>query len=109
MDKGWPKDIYNQAGIQELILAAFYNLQQTKPTSFSRLLEECFVLFPDRFSFQNYPQWPDSRKLDRPLRLLREEKLVDGSPEQGFSLTKQGKKKASQVINMLRQKQLDLR
>lgn len=105
----WPKEIYSEAGTQGLILAAFYNLQHATPIPFSRLLEECFTLFPERFYFKDRPEWPDARKLGRPLRLLREKNFVEGEPDAGFSLTKKGKRQASQVVNILRQRRLDLR
>jgi len=108
MESGWPKEIYSGAGIRDLILAAFYNLQHSTPTPFGRLLAECFNLFPEKFRLESYPEWPDARKLARPLRMLREENYISGGPENGYTLAKKGKKRASEVINSLRQKQFKL-
>ena len=74
--------------------------------SFERLVKECFTLFPETLSFTRYPVWPDSRKLDRPLRALRNEKLIIGDPKTLFMLTKDGEKKAVAVAKILRQGKL---
>jgi len=71
-----------------------------------RLIKECFTLFPETFSFSKYPQWPDSRKLDRPLRALRQRKLIKGDPATFFSLTKSGQKIAVEIAKSFRQRKL---
>lgn len=71
--------------------------------SFERLVKECFTLFPQTLKFERYPIWPDSRKLDRPLRLLRDEKLIVGDPKKYFLLTKEGEKKAEEIARILKQ------
>jgi hypothetical protein len=53
-----------------------------------------------------YPVWPDSRKLDRPLRALRNEKLIIGDPKTYFILTKLGEEKATFISKSLRQGKL---
>jgi len=39
--------------------------------TFEHLVKECFDRFPESFSFYRYKNWPDSLKLDRPIRKLR--------------------------------------
>jgi hypothetical protein len=63
-------------------------------------------LFPETLRFERYPIWPDSRKLDRPLRSLRDEKLIIGDPKTIFMLTKAGQKKAAEIFKALRQGKL---
>ena len=72
--------------------------------SFENLLNECFRYFPTKFIFPNY-QWPDARKLDRPLRYLQEGKLVSRK-EDIFQLTKKGEKKAQSLEKLFRQQKL---
>ena len=74
--------------------------------TFERLIKKCFDLFPKVFGFSKYPQWPDSRKLDRPLRTLRNRRFITGGPKMVFSLTKEGKKKSLEIIKILRQGKL---
>ncbi len=102
----WPLEVYKKASVKDLVLVSLYELQ--KESRFEELLATCFNLFPEKFSFQNHKNWPDARKLGRPLRFLREEGLVKGSPEEGFSLTGKGKKESLQTINLFRQKKLKL-
>ena len=66
-----------------------------------RLVYECFANFPKTFSLFRYPQWPDSNKLYRPLRKLRERGLIIGSPKIGFLLTEHGKHQVARVRKML--------
>lgn len=98
---------YQNASINDLILFSMYSvISNDEECTFERLIKECFNLFPRAFGFSKSSQWPDARKLDRPLRTLRKRKLIVGSPEAFFSLTKEGKKKALEITNALRQGKL---
>jgi len=104
------EEIYQKVKICDLITVSLYSLGNSgKKITFERLLEKCFDLFPKKFNFPKHPSWPDSRKLDRPLRTLRREKLLLGNPKEKFSLTPKGKKRALQIIKLLRQKKLKLK
>lgn len=93
--------------VNDLILFCVHSvLLNSEQCSFERLVKECFSLFPDTLKFARYPIWPDSRKLDRPLRLLRNEKLIIGDPKTYFMLTKSGEKKANELSKLLRQGKL---
>ena len=93
--------------ISDLILFSIHSvILNNEQCSFDRLVKECFVLFPDAVKFLRYPIWPDSRKLDRPLRALRKGKLIIGDPKSFFKLTDQGVKRAAQVDKNLRQGKL---
>jgi len=103
----YDQDLYSKLSINNLILFSLYSLRESKQkVTFERLLKECFSLFPKAFSFSEYKKWPDSRKLDRPLRTLRKKKLISGNPKSYFSLTKSGKKLAEELGKILRQKKL---
>jgi hypothetical protein len=99
------EEIYIKIPINHLIIFSMYSVLETnKKCSFERLIQECFNLFPKTFSFSQHPQWPDSRKLDRPLRLLRNKKLIIGDPKTSFFLTKIGRNLAEEISKNFRQK-----
>jgi len=107
MKKGFNQEISKEISISELILFTIYSVTSNKEKcDFERLIKECFTLFPETFSFSKYPQWPDSRKLDRPLRSLRQRKLIKGDPKTYFSLTKTGQKIAIEIAKTFRQRKL---
>ena len=100
---------YENEPVNDLIVFGIYSvLKSDKDCVFEILVKECFTLFPRAFSFNSYPDWPDSRKLDRPLRWLRKEKFISGDPKTSFTLTKAGKERAIIIEKRLRQKKLNL-
>ena len=101
------EEIYQKISLFDLIIIAIYSLQiQGKKISFEDILERSFSLFPKVFSFEKFSQWPDARKLDRPLRNLRSKNLIKGDPKSYFLLTSKGKKKAKELIKKFYQKKL---
>jgi len=101
------EELYKERGINDLILLGIYFVvSEDEKCTFERLIKKCFNLFPKTFSFPQYPKWPDSRKLDRPLRTLRKRKLITGNPKISFSLTKFGKELAEQTLKTFRQRKL---
>lgn len=93
--------------VNDLILFCIHSIiLNSEQCSFDRLVKECFTLFPDTLKFSRYPIWPDSRKLDRPLRALRNDKLIVGDPKSYFMLTEAGENRALIVSKSLRQGKL---
>ncbi len=93
--------------INDLILFCVFSVvSNNEICTLERLVKECFTLFPKTFGFARYPIWPDSRKIDRPLRILRKEKLIKGDPQTEFFLTKEGKEKVQEIAKILRQGKL---
>ena len=102
--------MFRQNSINQLILFTIYTLQKEgKECSFAKLVEECFRNFPQNFALKYHSQWPDTRKLDRPLRDLRKKKLIKKNSEKGFSLTLSGKKIAQTIAKTFRQQRLNLK
>jgi len=98
--------IYNFS-VNDLILFCIHSIVlNNEQCSFERLIKECFSLFPDVLKFERYPIWPDSRKLDRPLRALRAEGVIIGDSKTFFMLTEKGARKASEIYKSLRQGKL---
>lgn len=110
MTKAFDPKLYEKIGIADLILFSMYSLNLKKENcTFEKLVEECFMLFPKTFNFSEYPQWPDSRKLDRTLRTLRQKKLIKGDPQISYSLATLGEKKALAIEQRLKQKRLEFK
>ena len=100
---------YENESVNDLIIYGIYRISQgSEDCTFERLVKECFTLFSNVFSFVSYSNWPDSRKLDRPLRQLRKEKIITGDPKTSFILTKLGKDTAMVIEKRLRQAKLNL-
>jgi len=107
MVRGFNREISKEIPISDLILFSIYSvIFSREKCDFERLIKECFTLFPGTFSFSKHSQWPDSRKLDRPLRTLRQRKLIKGDPKTFFSLTKTGQKIAIETAKTFRQRKL---
>ncbi len=92
--------------INELVLLGLFLLsKESKKADFEALLEKCFQLSPELIAFESH-KWPDARKIDRPLRNLRNKGLVSGSPDSYFSLTVKGKEEALKINKELYQGKL---
>jgi|SRR3989344_8807535 len=100
--------IHDKIGtVNDLILFCVHSvIINNEQCSFERLVKECFTFFPETVRFLRYPVWPDSRKLDRPLRALRKDKMIIGDPKTYFILTKLGEERAMAVSKKLRQGKL---
>ncbi len=96
----------NEPLVNLILLAVFKVLEKKEICSFERLLKECFALFPNAFCFEGEKKWPDSRKLDRELRRLRNKNLIKGDPKNFFFLTKEGKKEIEDINKRWRQTRL---
>jgi hypothetical protein len=94
------------SSINDLILFILYSSDKEGKATFEGLVKNCFENYPDVFSLKSNPQWPDTRKLDRPLRTLRKKGLISGDPATFFALTKKGKKEAEEISKILKQKPL---
>ena len=99
--------VFDKTSVNGLILFSIYSvISNNEICTFDRLIKECFTLFPEVFGFSRYPIWPDSRKLDRPLRSLRKMKFIKGDPKTEFFLTKEGKEKSQEIAKTLKQGRL---
>jgi len=94
--------------INHLILLVIWNFSEKKEKcTFEKLTKECFETFPESFSLGNYPL-PDSRKLDRPIRLLKSKKMVKPASGSGLVPTKKGEAKAREINRVFSQEKLKL-
>jgi|SRR3989344_8854300 len=90
------------SSLEDMILICMDNVIKAKgKCSFGNLVKECFLKFPKYFSLNDVPEHPDSLKLDRPLRELRQKGLIVGSPVTFYSITNFGK---THLVNISREK-----
>jgi len=102
MLKQYKENIYRVIQVQHLIVFSIYSaVKNNEECTFERLVKECFTLFPKKFGFYRYPQWPDSLRLDRQLRTLRAKGWITGGAESIFSLTRFGEKIAKDTEKIL--------
>jgi len=94
---------YSKFNIDELFIYALYHLiQRKKNWSIENLIAECFQLFPKKFGMHLYPQWPDSRRVEKSWRRCRsDKKWLIGKPGSGFKLTPIGEKIAREIERKL--------
>ena len=77
---------------KEMILISLDSvLQKKEKCSIADLIKESFTLFPKHFSLKEYPEFPDSLKLDRELRELNSEGIINGRPRTHYTFTKSGR------------------
>lgn len=89
---------YRNTSLEKLLVYSILCvLRKKEECTFERLVKEVFERFPKSFSFYRYPAWPDSLKLDRPLRDLRKSGYITGNPKTKYSLTKLGEKYAVSI------------
>ncbi len=96
------------ASIDSLILLGLLGLSEgKKKASFEDLVIESFNSFPELFSLGSH-NLPDSRKLDRPIRSLKSDKMINQGSDGKLSLTKIGEARAREISRSLGQKKLNI-
>lgn len=69
--------------------------------AYERVVRECFTLFPKRFSFQRYPEWPDGTRVKIEILRCRDNGWVTGNEKRGFQITLLGRRVAQEVLKEL--------
>ncbi len=89
--------------IDNLLAYAVWRIAEAgEECTFERLVYECFTLFPNAFSLQRYPHWPDSARVDKTwLRCRTDRGWIIGSVQEGFRLTDRGAQAAAKVARSL--------
>jgi len=83
---------YKNIGIDQLIIYATKKiLDEAEECTFERLVFECFTLFPKKFGFKRYPEWPDSTRINKAwLRCRTDKGWLAGTVKEGFRITPSG-------------------
>ena len=90
----------SNSSLEDMILICIDNVIKTnKKCSFGNLVKECFLKYPKYFSLNDVPEYPDSLKLDRPLREMRQKGIIIGSPVTYYSITDFGKPHLANIKN----------
>jgi len=61
-----PVDSYKHLGIDQLVVYSVKRIiDNSEECTFERLVYECFRLFPNKFGFLRYPNWPDAARINK--------------------------------------------
>jgi hypothetical protein len=94
--------VYSTAALNDLVVfSANYLQERGIAITVEEMVSICFRLFPQSFSLQNYPRWPDSALVIRRLNDCREKGLLKGSSLDGFELKFKGQKLAERTAKTL--------
>ena len=100
-----PYEFYESNSIRDLLLVCIYRISQfrhTEPMK-ERISKEdwnvqAFLYFPQKFWIGiKWATWPDTEKMTRERRYLKEIGNIDGNAKQGFYLTESGVARAKRV------------
>jgi len=94
---------YEGIGLDDLVVyCASRILQGGEECTFPRLVAECFLCFPAKFSLPGYPEWPDAVRVNKCwLRCRTDRGWLTGSVQAGFRLTAEGEAIARRVSEQL--------
>jgi hypothetical protein len=94
--------VYSTVALNDLVVfSANYLQERGIAITVEEMVSICFRLFPQSFSLQNYPRWPDSALVIRRLNDCREKGLLKGSSLDGFELKFKGQKLAERTAKAL--------
>lgn len=94
--------VYSTVALNDLVVfSANYLQERGIAITVEEMVSICFRLFPQSFSLQNYPRWPDSALVIRRLNDCREKGLLKGSSLDGFEIKFKGQKLAERTAKTL--------
>jgi hypothetical protein len=95
-------DTYSKIPLNDLVVYSVHYLhKQGSEIAPEDVISACFILFPERFSLQKYPQWPDSAVVRRRWSDCKSKGYLRGSPARGFKITAKGIKRAEKLDKSL--------
>jgi len=102
MEKPFDKRVYTSVSLTKLTIFAISKIaENNEECAYERVVKECFTLFPKRFSFQRYPEWPDGTRVKTEILRCRDKGLVTGNEKNGFQITSLGRRAADEVLREL--------
>jgi len=97
------ESIYDSISLTKLTIFAIHEISNNgEECAYERVVKECFTLFPKRFSFQRYSEWPDGSRIKIEILRCRDNGYVTGKEKNGFQITLLGKRVAQEVLKELR-------
>lgn len=102
MKKLFDEGIYTSVSLTKLTIFAILKIAESgEECAYERVVKECFTLFPKRFGFQRYPEWPDGTRVKIEILRCRDKGWVTGSEKKGFQHTSMGRRVADEVLKEL--------
>ena len=104
MKRAFDESIYTEVSLTKLTIFAISKIDEGgEECAYERVVKECFSLFPKRFSFQRYPEWPDGTRVKIEILRCRNKGWVTGNEKKGFKVTAMGRRVADEVLKELQQ------
>jgi len=102
MKRQFNENIYSSIPLTKLTIFAIHEITNNgEECAYERVVKECFTLFPKRFSFQRYSEWPDGSRIKIEILRCRDNGYVTGKEKNGFQITLLGKRVAQEVLKEL--------
>jgi len=102
MKRQFNESIYSSISLTKLTIFAIDEINNNgEECAYERVVKECFTLFPKRFSFQRYSEWPDGSRIKIEILRCRDNGYVTGKEKNGFQITLLGKRVAQEVLKEL--------
>jgi len=102
MKRQFNESIYTSISLTKLTIFAMHEItNNSEECAYERIVKECFTLFPKRFSFQRYSEWPDGSRIKLEILRCRDNGYVTGKEKNGFQITLLGKRVAQEVLKEL--------
>ena len=99
MKREFDESIYTEISLTKLTIFAISKIVESgEECAYERVVKECFTLFPKRFSFQRYPEWPDGTRVKIEILRCRDKGWVTGNEKNGWQITEEGKREAQEVL-----------
>jgi len=104
MKRQFDENIYTSVSLTKLTIFAIHEIANNgEECAYERIVKECFTIFPKRFSFQRYPEWPDGTRVKIEILRCRDKGWVAGNEKNGFQITLLGKRVAHEVLKELQE------
>ncbi len=104
MKRRFHENIYTQISLTKLTIFAIHEItNNSEECAYERVVKECFTLFPKRFSFRRYPEWPDGSRIKIEIHRCRDNGWVTGNEKNGFQITFLGRRVAQEVLKELQE------
>jgi len=104
MKKEFDENIYTSISLAKLTLFAINEIANSGgECAYERVVKECFTLFPKRFSFRRYSEWPDGSRIKIEILRCRDKGWVTGNEKNGFQITSLGRRVAQEVLEELQE------
>ena len=100
--RSFEEKIYSLMPLTKLtILAISEIINNGEECAYERVVKECFDLFPKRFGFRRYPEWPDGSRIKIEVLRCRDNGWITGNEKNGYQITSLGRRVVQEILNEL--------